>query len=266
MLETAMATAALLQASPSPARDAALSQLAEGLPGALGLETSVIAQELGDGWLLNGTAQAVVGGAQAQVLVLETHDGFFLVPPAETERLSQETLDVTRPVATVSVYGLALQPECHLEGATAGGVHAVCETLVAAEAVGAAEACLDLAVEYAKTRHQFDQPIGTFQAIQHKCADMMVAVESARSATWYAAWALDSEAEEARLAAHTAKALATDTLSLCAGESIQIHGGIGFTWEHEAHLYFKRARASLELLGTPRSHRAAVAEHLLGPL
>jgi len=266
MLETAMATAALLQASPTPDRDAALSQLAGGMPGALGLETSIVALEMGDGWLLNGTAQAVVGGEQAQVLVLETNGGFFLVPPAESERLSQETLDVTRPVAAVSVNGLTLQPGFRLEGATPGAVHARCETLVAAEAVGAAEACLDLSVEYAKTRHQFDKPIGSFQAIQHKCADMMVGVESARSATWYAAWALDSQAEDARLAARTAKALATDTLSRCAGESIQIHGGIGFTWEHDAHLYFKRARGSLELLGTPRTHRAAVAEHLLGAL
>ena len=268
MLETAMATAALLQASPSPARDTALAQLADGLPGALGLgqEDGVIALEMGDGWLLNGAISAVVGGEQAPGLVMETNDGFFLVPPAESERLSQETLDVTRPVATVSVNGLTLQPGFRLEGATAGAVHARCETLVAAEAVGAAEACLDLSVEYAKTRHQFDKPIGSFQAIQHKCADMMVAVESARSATWYAAWALDSQAEDARLAARTAKALATDTLSICAGESIQIHGGIGFTWEHDAHLYFKRARGSLELLGTPRTHRAAVAEHLLGAL
>ena len=133
-----------------------------------------------------------------------------------------------------------------------------------ARGMGAAEAILEMAVDYAKVRQQFGEPIGSFQAIQHKCANMMVAVESARSAAWYAAWAVDSEADDARLAARTAKAMASQALMDCAGENIQIHGGIGFTWEHDAHLYFKRAQSTLGLLGSPQVHREAVAANLLG--
>jgi len=150
-------------------------------------------------------------------------------------------------------------------GAGAGAVEAalnVALVVLAAEQVGGAAACLDMAVEYAKIRHQFGRPIGSFQAIKHTCADMFVAVESARSASYYAGWAASHSEEEIAVVAPLAKAYCSDAYFRCSADAIQIHGGIGFTWEHDAHLYFKRARSSEVLLGDPASHRERVALQL----
>ena len=230
LLPTALATLALRHGT-GAARDVALEAIAEGAQAALVLDPA-----------------NVPGACSARLLVA----GDGSVVEAAVEPVA--TLDVTRPAGRVA---------CSAVEAPAD-VLAGCEALLAAECVGAAEATLELAVDYAKARQQFGKPIGSFQAIQHKCADMMVLVESARSAAMYACWALDSDAPDARAAAHTAKAMACDALMRCAGENIQIHGGIGFTWEHDAHLYFKRARSSMTLLGSPSSHRAAIADMLLG--
>ena len=119
-----------------------------------------------------------------------------------------------------------------------------------------------MSVEYAKTRMQFARPIGSFQAIKHKCASMLVDIESARSAMAYAAWAADASPDEVPTAAPMAKAYCTEAFSNAAAENIQIHGGIGFTWEHPAHLYFKRARSSELLLGDPYFHRELLAHRL----
>jgi alkylation response protein AidB-like acyl-CoA dehydrogenase len=133
---------------------------------------------------------------------------------------------------------------------------------LAAEQVGAAEMCLDMSVEYAKVRKQFGRPIGSFQAIKHKCADMLMMVESARSAAFYAS-ALASQGDaNIDEAASSAKAFCSDTFFHCASENIQIHGGIGFTWEHPAHLYFKRAKATEALFGDPAFHRERVAQRM----
>jgi len=122
--------------------------------------------------------------------------------------------------------------------------------------------CLDTSVEYAKVRQQFGRAIGSFQAIKHKCADMLTMIESARSAAFYAS-ALAAEGEpDLREAASSAKAFCSDTFFHCAAENIQIHGGIGFTWEHAAHLYFKRAKATEALLGDPSFHRERVAQQM----
>jgi alkylation response protein AidB-like acyl-CoA dehydrogenase len=130
---------------------------------------------------------------------------------------------------------------------------------LAAEQVGAAEMCLDMSVEYAKVRKQFGRPIGSFQAIKHKCADMLTMVESARSAAFYASAVAGQGEVDLGEVASSAKAFCSDTFFHCAAENIQIHGGIGFTWEHPAHLYFKRAKASEVLLGEPSFHRERVA-------
>jgi len=114
-------------------------------------------------------------------------------------------------------------------------------------------------VEYAKVREQFGRPIGSFQAIQHKCANMLVEVESARSAAYYAAWAVGSDSSDAALAAAMAKAYASDAYAHVAAEGIQIHGGIGFTWEHDMHIFFKRATSSAASFGDAATNREAVA-------
>ena len=120
-----------------------------------------------------------------------------------------------------------------------------------------------MALEYAKERKQFDVPIGSFQAIQHKCANMMVQVESSKSATYYAAWAVANDVPEAHLAACMAKAYTSDAYRFVSAEGIQIHGGIGFTWEHDMHIYFKRAKRSEVTFGDATWNREIVATHIL---
>ncbi len=132
----------------------------------------------------------------------------------------------------------------------------------AAEMLGAARRCLDMAVHYAKVREQFGQPIGSFQAIRHKCAEMLLEVENSHSATYYAAWALDSGAEDAALAASVAKSYINEASRKVCGEAIQVHGGIGFTWEYDLHLYFKRAKALEPLYGDAEYHRELIVRRV----
>jgi alkylation response protein AidB-like acyl-CoA dehydrogenase len=116
-----------------------------------------------------------------------------------------------------------------------------------------------MSVEYAKDRKQFNRPIGSFQSIKHKCADMLVELEAAKSAAYYAAWAVSEDGDDVEESASIAKAYCTDAFYHCAAENIQIHGGIGFTWEHDAHLYFKRAKSSQLMFGSPQHHRTRLA-------
>jgi alkylation response protein AidB-like acyl-CoA dehydrogenase len=130
---------------------------------------------------------------------------------------------------------------------------------LAAEQAGGAERTLEDAVEYAKLREQFGRPIGSFQAVKHKCADMLMAAESAKSAAWYAAWALATGSADAIAASHVAKATCSEAYLSNARENVQLHGGIGFTWECDAHLHLKRARSSWALFGAPTEHREHTA-------
>ena len=133
---------------------------------------------------------------------------------------------------------------------------------LAAEQLGGAQRALDMAVEYAKIRRQFDRPIGSFQAIKHRCADLLLEVESLRSAVGYAAAAVAEDSAEIPVLASLVKAYASETYFHVAAENIQIHGGIGFTWEHDAHLYFKRAKASELFLGDGAYHRERLANRI----
>lgn len=140
---------------------------------------------------------------------------------------------------------------------------ATAAVLLSAEQVGGAAAALDAAVEYAKIREQYGRPIGSFQGIKHKCADMLMEIESARSAAYGGLWALDAGDEtEIAIAAALAQAFCSEAFTKVAADNIQVHGGIGFTWEHPAHLYFKRAKSSEVLLGTPSYHRELLATRL----
>ncbi len=131
---------------------------------------------------------------------------------------------------------------------------------LAAESVGVARRAMDMAVEYAKDREQFGRPIGAYQAVSHACAQMLLEVEGARSTVLYAAWALDHEPESGPLAAAMAKAYASDAGWRVPAASLQVHGGIGFTWEHDLHLWLKRGKANAYLWGTAGEHRARVAD------
>jgi alkylation response protein AidB-like acyl-CoA dehydrogenase len=132
----------------------------------------------------------------------------------------------------------------------------------AAEMLGAARRCLDMAVGYAKVREQFGQPIGSFQAIRHKCAEMLLEVENCHAGVYYAAWALDADAEDAALAASVAKAYVGDAARKAAGEAIQVHGGIGFTWEYDLHIYFKRVKALEAMYGDADHHRELIVRQV----
>jgi alkylation response protein AidB-like acyl-CoA dehydrogenase len=133
---------------------------------------------------------------------------------------------------------------------------------LAAEQVGGAQRVLEMSVEYAKVRVQFGRPIGSFQAVKHKCADMLLAVESAKSAAYYAAWTAADDDEELPVMASLAKAFCSEAYFKAAADNIQIHGGIGFTWDHPAHLYFKRAKSSELILGDPAYHRELLAQRI----
>ena len=221
----------------------------------------------GDGWRLSGRKTYVVDGDAADffVVVARTGAGVSLfVVESDADGLTCEPvrgLDPTRSLATVVLDGASAR----LVGEEGAGWPAVSRTLdlgavyLASEQVGAAQRSLDMAVGYAGTRVQFGRPIGSFQAIKHKCADLLVAVELARSAALFAAGAAAEGTAEAPVLASLAKAVCSESFVRCATENIQIHGGIGFTWEHPAHLYFKRARASEVLLGSPRYHRRLLA-------
>ena len=261
LLGVSMATAALIEAGAGA--HPYLARIAEGQTAAL--VPGITAREHEGDWVLTGTADQVVDAGAAALFVLLTDVGVFAVPAAEVAVASLPAFDITRSLGRVSV-DLTVPEDALLGSPDPGAVAARIESLLAAEATGAADATLEMAVEYAKVRVQYGKPIGSFQAIQHLCADMLVHVESARSAAWYAAWSIAHGSDDSRRAARVAKATASEALLHCAGANIQIHGGIGFTWEHDAHLYFKRAQATHALFGDPAAHRAALADALLGAL
>jgi alkylation response protein AidB-like acyl-CoA dehydrogenase len=226
-----------------------------------------------NGHVLDGTKSFVLDGHTANLLIVaaRTPAGItlFTVEDAKAglNRRRLETMDMTRKLAEVRLDRVEVGPEGLLGEPGAGWktverMLAKAVVALAAEQVGGARKCLDMSVEYAKVRHQFGRPIGSFQAIKHKCADMLVQVESARSAAYYAAWAAAEDNDELSLVAPLAKSYCSEAFFFCAAENIQIHGGIGFTWEHDAHLYFKRAKSSELLFGDPAHHRAVLAERL----
>ena len=229
------------------------------------------ARRAGDGWVLDGRKSFVLDGAIADlVLVVAEADGgpsLFAVDgraPGLSRRPLQ-TLDPTRKQAVLVLEGVPAQLVGE-EGAAAGIVERTVTLAIvalAAEQVGGAQRCLEMSVEYAKLRVQFGRPIGSFQAIKHKCADMLLAVESAKSAAYYAAWAAADGSAELPLVASLAKALCSETYFHVAAENIQIHGGIGFTWEHDAHLYYRRAKSTEVMLGSPTQHREMAAAYLI---
>lgn len=221
------------------------------------------ADEVADGWRISGSKRFVIDGHTADYLIIAARDGagvgLFLVEGAAhgLERRSVTGMDATRKLADVT---LTDTPATRL-GRTGDATDAIERALDAAnvalanEMAGGAQALLDSAVAYAKMRVQFGRTIGSFQAIKHKCADMLLDVESAKSAAYAAASAAADGDPEASALACLAKAAASDAYLRTAAETIQIHGGIGFTWENDTHLWFKRAKSSEVLLGDPAWHR-----------
>jgi alkylation response protein AidB-like acyl-CoA dehydrogenase len=238
---------------------------------------TLAATRSGDGWRLDGTKLFVADAAVADFMVVAARtrssgeDGvtLFLVQgrPPGMSLAPLRTMDMTRRWYQVAFQGVSVPGDAVLGAPDQGwaplrralewGEAALC-----AEMVGGAQHVLEASVEYAKTRHQFGKPIGIYQAVSHKLADVLLETESAKSATYYAAWAVDADAPDRSLAASMAKAYVSDAYRRAAGTGIQVHGGIGFTWEHDMHLYFKRAKASEMTLGDATYHRELVAQAL----
>ena len=221
-------------------------------------------------WSLDGHKSFVLDGATAGLILVAaaTDAGLSLFAvegdAAGLSRAALPALDQTRQLARLEFAGVTGR----LIGSPGDGAAALDRALdvaavaLAAEQLGGAQRALDMAVEYAKIRRQFDRPIGSFQAIKHRCADLLLEVESLRSAVGYAAAAVAEDSTEIPVLASLVKAYGSETYFHVAAENIQIHGGIGFTWEHDAHLYFKRAKASELFLGDGAYHRELLADRI----
>jgi alkylation response protein AidB-like acyl-CoA dehydrogenase len=231
---------------------------------------SVVATETGTEWTVSGEKLFVLDGHVADLVLVAARTsrgvsifavhknavGFTAAPLS--------TMDLTRRQARLTF----AETPARLIGTEGSGWVPLARTLdlaavgLAAEQVGGAQKVLEMAVEYAKLRVQFGRAIGSFQAIKHKCADMLLEIESAKSAVYYAAWAAADNSDELPAVASLAKWYCSETYFRSAAENIQIHGGIGFTWEHPAHLYFKRAKTSELLFGDPAYHRELLAQRV----
>jgi len=228
------------------------------------------ATKAGDGYTIDGHKMFVLDGHTANLIIVAAKTGdsislFTVAGDAEgLTRTPLATMDQTRKQARLEFSGTPAK----LLGTEGEGWPVLSRVLdlaavaLAAEQVGGAQKCLDMSVDYAKVRVQFGRPIGSFQAIKHKCADMLLEVESAKSAAYYAGWAAAELNDELPTVASLAKAYCSVAYFPAAAENIQIHGGIGFTWEHDAHLYFKRAKSSQLLLGDPTYHRELLAQRI----
>lgn len=277
----ALATNAILHSGDDAAKEALLPGIAAGETiatvaftepngrwDATGIEATATAD--GDGYRIDGTKSFVIDGHLANLFIVAARTdagvSLFRVAGDATgiERTQLSTMDQTRKQAKIE---FSSTPATLL--GTDGGGWDVLETVLdlavvalASEQVGGAQFVLDMAVQYAKDRVQFGRPIGSFQAIKHKCADMLLEVESAKSAAYYAAWCAAEMNDELPSVASLAKSYCSEAYFHAAAENIQIHGGIGFTWEHPAHLYFKRAKSSELLFGDPTYHRELLAQRI----
>ena len=228
------------------------------------------------GWRLDGVLPSVPAAMAAQWLLLPVsceEERLLLAVALDASGVSRRpraSHDATRPVAEVSLQGVLVpDSDCLARGAAAGRAlelgRRLAAVVLASEQVGVAQQCLDLTVAYLGERVQFGKPLASFQALKHRCATMMAAVELARSAVLGAAREFDGRPDEARMLrlATMARCLADDAAQYCTQEAIQLHGGVGFTWEYDPHLYFKRAQAARSWLGTPTEWREHLAAALL---
>ena len=273
-----LAIPALVAASAGPVREELLAELTEGRRTAAfavadraGAFDPAAVTVTADTDALTGTVERVVdaGAADDLLVAADGPDGLGLYAVAAAgpgvERTPLVTLDLTRPQATIRFSDAPARLVAGADEAERVIGHAlqVGSALLAVEQVGASQHLLDLSVDYAKSRLQFGRPIGSFQAVKHRLADLLVELEHARSTAYHAVWALTDGTDDPALAASIAQATCSAAFSRIAADTIQVHGGIGFTWEHQAHLYFKRATTDAALLGTAEQHRSRVAALVL---
>jgi alkylation response protein AidB-like acyl-CoA dehydrogenase len=237
---------------------------------------TAVARPEGDGWTLAGTKLFVPDAHVVDLVVCAVRradDGepaLVVLDAAAAAITPQPSVDATRRICAVVLDGVHVPAGQMLAGDATSAVAATlteARVALAADMTGGAERVLEMTVEHVKTRRQFGQAIGAFQAVQHACADMMVAVECAKAATTYAAWAVAERSDDAVTAAATAKATASEAYRQVTAKAIQLHGGIGFTWEHDLHIYYKRAMSTEATFGDAAWNRELVADLLgFGPV
>jgi alkylation response protein AidB-like acyl-CoA dehydrogenase len=229
---------------------------------------TMAAKGSGGGVVLDGEKVLVMDAEAADFLIVPTADGVRHVVERDQAGVTvtpEPSIDTTRRHYAVRFEGVEVPSERTLPAAPQRYLPVfgrMC-VMLAAELTGIAQRTMEMAVQYAGERQQFGRPIGSYQAVSHRCAQMLLEVEGARSATYYAAWAADNEPETLPLAASMAKAYASDAGWRVSASSLQVHGGIGFTWEHDLHLWLKRARADAAAAGDARFHRDLVADLVL---
>ena len=235
------------------------------------------AERRGDGYVLSGVKRFVPWAHVADLVfvVARTAGGITLLAvPGDAPGLSgarNVEMDRTNPTSTLTFKDVAVPADAVIGEVDQGWaiVEAVLQraaVAASAEMLGASRRCMDMSVEYAKVRQQFGQPIGMFQAIKHACAEMLLEVENSHGATYYAAWAADAGSADAALAASSAKAYVGDASRKVCGSAIQVHGGIGFTWDYDLHIYFKRAKHFEPLYGDADFHRELALQLTLARL
>jgi alkylation response protein AidB-like acyl-CoA dehydrogenase len=222
----------------------------------------------GDGVILDGEKILVMDAASADFFVVATADGRRHLVECGADGVTvtpEPAIDPTRRFSSVRFDGVRVAATDTLPGEEADYYPVFFRLCVAlaAESTGIAQRTMEMAVEYAKDRQQFGRPIGAYQAVSHRCAQMLLETENARSAVYGAAWAADAEPESLPLAASMAKAYASDAGWRVPNASIQVHGGIGFTWEHDLHFFLKRGRSNAAIFGDSKWHRERVADAVL---
>ncbi|HEY0319084.1 MAG TPA: acyl-CoA dehydrogenase family protein [Solirubrobacterales bacterium] len=226
------------------------------------------ALEDGDGVVLDGEKIIVLDAASADFFLVATADGRRHLVESDAEGVTvtpESSIDLTRRLSSVRFDGVRVAAADTLPGSAVDYFpvfHRLCVAL-AAESTGVAQRTMEMAVSYAKDRQQFGRPIGAYQAVSHRCAQMLLETENSRSAVYGAAWAADAEPESLPLAASMAKAYASDAGWRVPDASIQVHGGIGFTWEHDLHFFLKRGRANAAMFGDAKWHRERVADAVI---
>jgi alkylation response protein AidB-like acyl-CoA dehydrogenase len=248
-----------------------------GISASRGIELGLRADVGDERAFLSGEVLDLVEGAAADTLLVraELDSGsraWFAMSIEDADACDQPSLDPSQRLLAlrldkVPAHELAIEEETRArrESVTHRAL-LLAYVLLAAQATGASDAALQLTLDYSKERQAFGHPIGFYQAIKHRLVDMLIATENARSATYNAAWALDDRREDSTVAAHMAKAVATENAVRVVHDAIQSHGGIGFTWEHDLHLHLRRAKSCAVVLGSPDDHFDAVGEALFEPL
>ena len=278
LLSTVMATEAILESGSDAQRAALLPPIVSGARiASLAVfedahdvdSVETLAEPVDEGWTLSGTKRYVIDAPNADQFIVSARTpdgvGLFVVEGGAggLSVASTPALDATRPLGEVLLDEVTVEADAYLGGGPCGNAVAtaldVGVVAIAQEQAGGAQRCLEISVEYANDRYQFGRAIGSFQAVKHMCADMLVSVEHAKSVAWHASRSV-GDPEEARIAVPLAMSVCSDAYMKAAGDTIQIFGGIGFTWEHDAHLYFKRAKSLSLLLGSVDHYRDSLAD------